>query len=64
MGKVAAAKEILGAKTLTETVDVALEEVVKRRQRRDLLDLLFTPGAFELDRPEVMRRAWRLDDRP
>ena len=62
MNKVAVAREILGTKTLTETVDVALDEVVKRRQRRELLDLLSTPGAFELDNPEVMRRAWRLDD--
>ncbi len=62
MNKVAVAREILGTKTLTETVDVALDEVVKRQQRRELLDLLSTPGAFELDNPEVMRRAWRLDD--
>jgi Arc/MetJ family transcription regulator len=57
--KVAAAKEILGTKTLTDTVDAALAEVVKLQQRRKLLELLSTPGALELRDPEVMRGAWR-----
>lgn len=57
--KVDAAKEILGTKTLTDTVDAALEEVVKRQQRLELLDLLFDSDALALDDPEVMRGAWR-----
>jgi Arc/MetJ family transcription regulator len=57
--KVQAAKEVLGTKTLTDTVDAALSEVVKLRQRRDLLELLSTPGALELDNPDVMAGAWR-----
>jgi Arc/MetJ family transcription regulator len=57
--KVAAAKEILGTKTLTDTVDAALAEVVKRQQRRELLDLLFDSDAFALDDPEAMKGAWR-----
>lgn len=57
--KVAAAKDILGTKTLTDTVDAALSEVVKLRQRRDLLELLSTPGALALDDPDVMAGAWR-----
>jgi Arc/MetJ family transcription regulator len=57
--KLAAAKDILGTKTLTDTVDAALSEVVKLRQRRGLLELLSTPGALELDNPEVMSGAWR-----
>jgi len=57
--KVDAAKEILGTKTLTDTVDAALSEVVKLRQRRALVELLFTPGALALDDPEVTSRAWR-----
>jgi hypothetical protein len=52
-------KGILGTKTLTDTVDAALSEVVKLRQRSQLLDLLSTPGALELNDPEVMRGAWR-----
>jgi hypothetical protein len=57
--KVDAAKEILGTKGLTDTVDAALAEVVKLRQRQELLELLSTPGALELDNPEVMAGAWR-----
>lgn len=57
--KVAAAKEVLGTKTLTDTVDAALLEVVKLRQRRQLVELLFRPGALALDDAETMRRAWR-----
>jgi len=57
--KVAAAKEILGTKTLTDTVDAALSEVVRLRQRRHLLELLSTPGALELNDPKVMAGAWR-----
>jgi len=56
--KVDAAKKILGTKTLTDTVDAALSEVVKLRQRQALVELLFTPGALALDDPEVMSRAW------
>ncbi len=57
--KVAAAKDVLGTKTLTDTVDAALSEVVKLRQRRELLELLSTPGALELDDSDVMAGAWR-----
>jgi len=57
--KVQAAKEILGTRGLTDTVDAALDEVVKLRQRRTLLELLSSPGALELDDPEVMGGAWR-----
>lgn len=57
--KVAAAKEILGTKTLTDTVDAALSEVVKLRQRKALVELLFRPGALGLDDPEAMSGAWR-----
>lgn len=57
--KVAAAKEALGTRTLTETVDVALAEVIKSRQRQTLVELLFRPGALELDDPDVMSDAWR-----
>jgi hypothetical protein len=57
--KLDAAKEVLGTKTLTDTVDAALSEVVKLRQRKTLVELLFRPGALELDDPEVMSGAWR-----
>jgi Arc/MetJ family transcription regulator len=57
--KVSAAKEVLGTKTLTETVDAALSEVVKLRQRRQLVELLFRPGALALDDAGTMAEAWR-----
>lgn len=57
--KVDAAKEVLGTKGLTDTVDAALEEVVKLQQRRELIELLFDSDALALDDPEVMRGAWR-----
>lgn len=57
--KVAAAKEVLGTKTLTDTIDAALAEVVKLRQRRQLVELLFRPGALALDDPKTMSGAWR-----
>lgn len=57
--KVDAAREVLGTQTLTDTVDAALSEVVKVRQRKTLVELLFRPGALELDDPEVMSGAWR-----
>jgi hypothetical protein len=57
--KVNAAREILGTKTMTETIDAALDEIVKKRQREKLLELLFDSDALALDDPEVMRGAWR-----
>jgi Arc/MetJ family transcription regulator len=57
--KVEAAKEVLGTKGMTDTVDAALEEIVKRRGREELLELLSDPETFELNDPEVMRSAWR-----
>jgi hypothetical protein len=56
--KLEAARELLGTRTLTETVDAALDEVVKREQRKKLLELL-SSGALELNNPEVMAGAWR-----
>ena len=56
--KVAEARAILGTKTLTETVDAALGEVVKVHQRQELVELLFTPGKLALDDPSVMSKAW------
>jgi hypothetical protein len=59
VAKVEAAKDILGTKTLTDTVDAALSEVVKLRQRKALVELLFDPEALALDDPAVMAGAWR-----
>jgi len=57
--KVDAAKHILGTTTLTDTVDVALDEIIKLEQRQRLVELLFAPDALELGNPDVMAGAWR-----
>jgi hypothetical protein len=57
--KVEIARSVLGTKSLTETIDAALDEVAKLRQRQELADLLFASGALELGDAEVMARAWR-----
>lgn len=57
--KVDRAKVLLGTKTLTDTVDAALDEVLKQRDRQLLVELLFTPGHVDLDDDEVMAKAWR-----
>jgi hypothetical protein len=57
--KVDAARGILGTKSLTETIDAALDEVIKLQHRQRLVDLLFKPGALELDDPDAMAGAWR-----
>jgi hypothetical protein len=41
--KVEAAKEALGTRTVAETVDAALDEIVKRRKREKLIEVLDTP---------------------
>ncbi|MGE5281187.1 MAG: type II toxin-antitoxin system VapB family antitoxin [Chloroflexota bacterium] len=57
--KVDAAKKILGTKGLTDTVDAALDEIVKRRGRERLLELLCDPSTSDLADPEIMAGAWR-----
>ena len=57
--KIESAKEILGTHNLTDTVDAALDEVIKLQQRQRLAELLFTPGRLQLDDPQVMAGAWR-----
>lgn len=63
MQKVKVAREVLKTKTMTETVDAALDEIVKREAGRKLIEILDTPGMLELDDPEVMKGAWRIGGR-
>jgi hypothetical protein len=63
MGKVEVAKKILGTTSMTETVDAALAEIVRREAGRKLIEILDTPGALALDDPEVMKGAWRIGGR-
>ena len=39
--------EILGTKTLRDTVDAALHEIVNIRKRKELIKLLAEPGRFD-----------------
>lgn len=57
--KVDAAREVLGTRSLTDTVDAALGEVLKLQERERLVELLFKPGALALDDPATMAGAWR-----
>ncbi len=57
--KVEKVKAVLGTRTLTDTVDAALAEVIRLQDRRRLVEMLFTPGTLELDDGDVMRSAWR-----
>jgi Arc/MetJ family transcription regulator len=55
------AREILGATSQRETVNRALEDVVRRHLRGKLVELL-TSGRFDdLANPEIMAGAWRAD---
>lgn len=57
--KVDSAREILGTRSLTDTVDAALGEVIKLQERERLVELLFESGALALDDPATMAGAWR-----
>jgi hypothetical protein len=57
--KVDAVRDVLGTRSLTDTVDAALDEVIKLRERGRLAELLFESGALELDDPSAMAGAWR-----
>jgi hypothetical protein len=57
--KVDAARDILGTRSLTDTVDAALGEVIRLQERGRLVELLFEPGALQLDDPDAMAGAWR-----
>lgn len=57
--KVDAARGVLGTRSLTDTVDAALDEVIRLREREQLVETLFKPGALELDDPMAMAGAWR-----
>lgn len=55
----AEAKSILNAATMKETVNRALEEIVKAKLRREHMDRLVTMEGLDLNNPEIMAGAWR-----
>lgn len=55
----AQAKALLGASTMKDTVNQALQAVVDADLRRRHADRLFSMEGLDLDDPEVMSGAWR-----
>jgi Arc/MetJ family transcription regulator len=55
----AQATELLGASTMKEAVNGALEEVVLLAHRRRHADRLASMKGLDLDDPVVMSAAWR-----
>lgn len=53
------AQRILGAATMKDTVNRALQEVIDLDRRRRFLDRIVTSDGVDLDDDEVMDRAWR-----
>jgi Arc/MetJ family transcription regulator len=53
---VRAAAAILGTRTLRETIDAALREVVDARRRRELIDMLAEEDRFDFGSVD---QAWR-----
>ena len=53
------AAEILGTRTLRDTIDAALREIVHQRLRLQVLETLGEPGRFDL---EVADHAWGGDE--
>jgi Arc/MetJ family transcription regulator len=53
--KLAEAREILGTKTIADTVDAALDDVVRREKRRNLMNYIRERGGIGPD-PEELRR--------
>ena len=53
------ARQILGTKGLKATVRRAFEEVVALQARREAIRQLETMDGLDLDKPDVMEKAWR-----
>jgi Arc/MetJ family transcription regulator len=53
------AREALGTKTATETINAALAEVVARRGRERLFERLRNQEGIDLADEAAMARAWR-----
>lgn len=57
--KAARARRLLGAATLRETVDRALDVVIRDDARRRTIERLERMQGLELDKAHVTRAAWR-----
>lgn len=55
----AEAGKILGTSTKKDTVNQALDEIVKRQRREELIEWLTSEDAPDLLDPAIRRDAWR-----
>lgn len=55
----ARAGEILGTRTVKATIEHALLDVLRHRARAEEIAALGSMSDLDLDRPSVMKRAWR-----
>lgn len=56
--RLARARDVLGASTMKQAVNEALDEVVRLADRRAHALRLATMDGLDLDRPDVMAGAW------
>jgi Arc/MetJ family transcription regulator len=57
-GLLAQAKEVLGAKTYTETIERALQAVIDRHRREAFFDYMATRTHEDLDAVDHARAGW------
>lgn len=57
--KIARAREILGTTGITDTIDAALRETIRRAAAERLIERMATMDGLDLGDPEVMADAWR-----
>lgn len=50
---------ILATSTIRETIEEAFREVMRGRARVEEIEALVTMKGMDLDKPEIMDRAWR-----
>lgn len=50
---------ILATSTIRETIEEAFREVMRARARVEEIEALVTMKGMDLDKPEIMDRAWR-----
>ncbi len=53
------AKKVIGTKTIKDTVNGAIAEIVLRARRRDFIEWLKSDPLPDARDPEVMKQAWR-----
>ncbi len=57
--KIAQAREILGTAGITDTIDAALRDTIRRAAAERLIARMATLDGLDLGDPEAMADAWR-----